>query len=294
MARLKGLEREFRHAYQAALARLKDQETFQIFGWPKEEIFRRGEVIASTLWVYDELGRGMDFLKEKLRKDPSFREGSLVLALRLTAAKGRFQRVWLANEGGLWFSFALYDDFCPALKGWVPLLMGCALAEAARAFGAKATVKWINDVLVSGRKLAGILTENVKVGGENWLLIGIGFNVYNPLPPALKAVSLKEALGFSPRLSEVFGEIGARLAKYYGLLRAGEMRFLETGSHPFREIYLSFADLLGRMVAYGEDILARVEGRARVVDLDPEGKLILEGEGGARLILRSGEITYLD
>ncbi len=293
MAHLKGLVADFTKAYHRALADLKEKEPSLIFGLPKEEVFRRGAIIASDLQVYPELERATEILRRLIARNPSFKEGTTVVALRLTGAKGRLGRAWFAPPGGLWFSLALYDDFGPETRAWLPLLIGCALAEGVRFFGVPARVKWVNDLLVAGKKLAGVLTEQEVFRGERWSLVGIGLNVNNPLPPDLPAISLREILGHPLPLPEVFGRVAACLAKYYGIFRAAEVRYLAGESLPFKRIFSLFSDTPGRTVVFGQDLQQEAGEIAQVLEIDEKGRLVLQKEG-MRFFFSGGEILYLD
>ena len=296
MARLKELEEAFFRARAKALSLLRESSPPFIFGFPREEVFRRGEVVGSKVLVYERLARGMDRLRQLLRTKAPPQEGTTVVALSLSEARGRFRRRWFAGEGGLWFSFMLYDDFLPELRGWLPLLVGCALAEAVRGFSVPATLKWVNDLMLSGRKLCGVLTEGEQVGGESWLLVGVGLNVNNDPPPFLPAISLKAYLGRELPLTEVFGKVCASLVKYYGLFRAYEVKKVKEPATdlPLAQIFSAFADCFGRLVAFSEDLSQGVRVKGRALGLDDRGRLILEAEDGEKLFLSSGEIIYLD
>jgi BirA family biotin operon repressor/biotin-[acetyl-CoA-carboxylase] ligase len=106
----------------------------------------------------------------------------LLQARRQTAGRGRAGRSWLSAEGkSLTFSLA-WKFHLPvhALVG-LPLAVGVALAEALAMFSIDARLKWPNDVLVQGRKLAGILIESAGAGSvphdASWAVIGIGLNI---------------------------------------------------------------------------------------------------------------------
>jgi BirA family transcriptional regulator, biotin operon repressor / biotin---[acetyl-CoA-carboxylase] ligase len=99
--------------------------------------------------------------------------GTLVTAAEQTAGRGRQGRTWSAPAGqALLFSLVLRDP--PRL---LPLAAGIAVAEEA---GSEASIKWPNDVLLDGRKVAGILVEGRPQ--ERWSVLGIGVNVAVELP----------------------------------------------------------------------------------------------------------------
>ena len=105
------------------------------------------------------------------------RHGDAVRAIRQTAGRGRFERVWLSpGDRGLALTLLL----CPPRRAdWLAERSGFAAALAVRdvlaAFGLPARVKWPNDVVVRGRKIAGILAERADPAGP--VALGIGLNV---------------------------------------------------------------------------------------------------------------------
>jgi len=113
----------------------------------------------------------------------------LLVALQQTAGRGRAGRTWLADGRGLTFSLAWpLRKSLEALNG-LPLTVGVAIAEAIRAHGFDVALKWPNDVLLGGRKLAGVLVEAVGVSSllrnDTWAIIGIGINIADtPAGPA--------------------------------------------------------------------------------------------------------------
>ena len=131
--------------------------------------------------------------------------GALVTARTQTAGRGRHGRTWHDAPGASLLltlvlrpeALALPTERLPL----VPLAAGLALAETARVFGADASVKWPNDVVVGGRKLAGVLAEARHSGGASVVLLGVGFNVgQTSFPPEVfdLATSLALATGLAP------------------------------------------------------------------------------------------------
>jgi len=103
-------------------------------------------------------------------------EGAVLAAEEQSRGRGRQGRTWIAVPGrALLFSVLLRPaDVPPAARGWLPLLTGVAVARAVTAAtGVAATLKWPNDVLAGGAKLAGILAEQAGPA----IVIGIGINV---------------------------------------------------------------------------------------------------------------------
>jgi BirA family biotin operon repressor/biotin-[acetyl-CoA-carboxylase] ligase len=123
----------------------------------------------------------------------------VVLADRQTGGRGRLDREWASPPGGIWLSILLRPDVPPTRAPLFTLAGAVATARAVREAGVDARIKWPNDVLVDGRKLAGILTE---MEGEadriSWLIVGIGVNANvdaAALPGDQPVATLREAVG---------------------------------------------------------------------------------------------------
>jgi BirA family biotin operon repressor/biotin-[acetyl-CoA-carboxylase] ligase len=123
--------------------------------------------------------------------------GALVLAESQTAGRGRDGRTWHSPPGGIWLALLLRPQ--RAALSIVSIRAGLVIADVVDdLLGApQARLKWPNDVLLHDRKLAGVLCEGRWQGDEmQWLAVGIGINVVNPIPPALRdtAIALAEAV----------------------------------------------------------------------------------------------------
>jgi len=136
-------------------------------------------LIEWRLSVFDELGSTSDYCVAAAHEGAA--EGLAVLALRQTAGRGSRGRQWQAPEGNLNLSLLLRPNTPARRAGLYSLLTGVAVVEALAELAAPtATLKWPNDVLIGGDKVAGILIDAVPAGMLlNWLVIGIGVNLAN-------------------------------------------------------------------------------------------------------------------
>lgn len=189
--------------------------------------------------------------------------GLVVVAETQLAGRGRLDRSWVSPpRAGLTFSLLVRPSLPAAQWGWLPLLAGNAVARAIRAQAmVDAVLKWPNDVLVSGRKLCGLLAETVAPGG---VVVGVGLNVTTTRAelPTAGATSLRLA--------------GAVTTDRDTLLRA-VLRELSTGlADPSagRRGYVELCSTLGRLVRV-ELPGGTVEGIAEGVDDD--GRLVVDG-----------------
>jgi BirA family biotin operon repressor/biotin-[acetyl-CoA-carboxylase] ligase len=212
-------------------------------------------------------------------------EGTLVWAGEQTAGRGRRGRTWLSPPGNLYLSLVLRPEGAPvraAQLGFVTALgLGDALALlAGPAF--KLRYKWPNDILVNGRKLAGILLESENAASDrvDFVVAGIGVNI----------VAAPEDVEFPATSLAAEGVIGITPAVLLGgFVRHFDIwarRWREAGFAPVRAAWLARASGLGERVRVR---LERGTLFGRFLDLDADGALVLEGEEGRRRIA-AGEV----
>ena len=186
--------------------------------------------------------------------------GTLVTAREQSAGRGRQGRKWTAPAGqALLCSLLLRDP--PRL---LPLAAGVAVAEVV---GSRARVKWPNDVLIDGRKVAGILVEGRPQ--EGWAVLGIGLNVAvreDELPPEVR--DRAATLGLAP------GDVEPTLSR----LLAGLERWVAAGADEVLEALRRRDALRGRFVRWagGEGEAAGVDGEGRLVVATADGRMTLE------------------
>ena len=150
----------------------------------------------SRIIYYPELPSTMAVAKELARNDcPDF---TTVIAGRQTGGRGRLNRLWLSEEGGLYFTMVLRPDLPPVFSFRVSFLASLTLARLLRdLFEIDASVKWPNDILVNERKISGMLSElEAEADRLAFINIGLGINVNNdPLTAQPEATSIKKILG---------------------------------------------------------------------------------------------------
>ena len=87
-------------------------------------------------------------------------DGTIVLAEKQTSGRGRFKHEWLSPEGGLWFSLIINTDLHPEKLPNLTLIAAFSISEALKdIYSINVNIKWPNDLIVSDKKIGGILTE---------------------------------------------------------------------------------------------------------------------------------------
>ncbi len=285
-----------------------------------ERIFRYGAIVGHCMEHLEQLPRGMDLARQRIRQaeeaNRSFASGTVILADAMMQSRGRFQRQWHAPRGGLWMTVILVNTLLPENSLLVPMAAGAASCETLLACGIAARIKWVNDVLVDNKKISGILTETFTgpCSGEEYILIGIGINVNNsefPAGLAGQATSVKSCLGREFCVADLAVVLLAKLRWNFGLLYDDESRHLEThggigresalaaaekrpAEHLLLQSYRSMTDAVNRRVRFGFDVVQNPLFEANVVAIDSSGGLVLELDDSSRTVQHSGEIIYLD
>lgn len=208
---------------------------------------------------------------------------TLVVAETQTRGRGRGGNAWSSPEGSIAMTLVVPPVSTSRLTV-LPLGVGTAVVEAVRALGAPACVKWPNDILIDGRKVCGILCESSLAEGLARVFIGIGMNVEaGATDPrvASRATTLAEQ-GIVIDRPTLVADITRRV-----------LEFASTQEAP--------ADTVRRWKAvsapwWGEEVTL-LEGtmrqRVMLVDVGPDGQLIVRDRSGVVRPLVSGEVRRL-
>lgn len=213
--------------------------------------------------------------------------GTVLVAEAQTAGRGRLDRSWVTPpRAGLTFSVLVRPDVPVARWVWAPLLAGVAVAEAVRTLSQRALsapvdarLKWPNDVVVGGRKLAGVLAEGVSAGTAGTaagpaIVLGVGLNVTTnatelPITGATSlAVEGADCTDRDPLLRAVLREFEGRFVAWTGV--AGD-----PARCGLRRSYLALCDTLGRQVRVELPGGDTITGIAQ--DVDADGRLVVGG-----------------
>jgi len=230
---------------------------------------------------FQETKSTMDEATRLAREDcPDF---TVALAQHQTNGRGRMQRAWISEKGGLYFTMILRPAIPLMLSGLVNLAAAIDMAELLSSrYGVEAGVKWPNDILVNGKKICGILSQMEAEGDQVvYLNIGMGLNVNNhPEKNEPNAVSLRSLLGRQVPRREIL----------VGFLDVFESRMTAWDATQVVAEWKSRNVTLGKRVRV-ETLRQEVEGTA--VDLDDHGGLILQMDDGSRQTVVHGDCFLL-
>jgi BirA family transcriptional regulator, biotin operon repressor / biotin---[acetyl-CoA-carboxylase] ligase len=210
-------------------------------------------------------------------------EGLVVTGEIQTAGRGRQGRAWVSPHGNLYASFLLRPPVKPARAGELGFGVSVAVAETVEeaAVGGAAKCKWPNDVLVGGKKIAGILLESRGTPERlDWLIAGIGVNVSEAPENTPWPATSVAALGGEPSVERALETLARRLDHWH-------RRWLAEGFAPVRDAWLARAHALGETLKLKRN---GDEREGKFVGLDPSGALVLELAGGRRESISFGEI----
>ncbi|MBX3469939.1 MAG: biotin--[acetyl-CoA-carboxylase] ligase [Planctomycetes bacterium] len=239
---------------------------------------------GATLEVHDELASTNDRATALAAEGAP--EGSLVVARRQTAGRGRHGRPWASPPGGLYASLVLRPDEAMLRRLPATLLAGLAVAEAIDATtpGARAELKWPNDVHLGGRKVSGILGELTRDARGPLLVLGLGVNVSTDpaaLPADLQATatSIAAACGAAPGPEVLLGAFLERFEAHYDAVRQGGGATI-------------LAAASARMPALGKPVRVRLVDRVlegTAAGLNATGGLVVEADGRRETVV-AGEV----
>ncbi len=215
--------------------------------------------------------------------------GTVVVATRMGEGRGTHGRTWHAPEGGLYISLLLREAFDP---GMLTMALGNAVADVLEVAGAEPRIKWVNDVLVDDKKIAGILVEAESVGDTiDHVIAGIGINVNGstvawPHPLNGQAVTLEDVLGVDSCMPDLQGFLLDSIETWLHRLRQGHRANV-------LDAWRARDALRGRRVGIDPDgdFCTKIIGTAAGVD--DEGRLLIDVDGEVQAH-RTGSIVLMD
>jgi len=208
-----------------------------------------------------------------------------VTARQQTAGRGRRGNVWISTPGNLYATLLLCDpaapDNAPELSFVAALAVHDAIVDRAAALHEKLALKWPNDILCCGQKLAGILIEGENIGTRLAVAIGIGVNcMHHPVDTAYPATDLAAA-GAAVSAEDLFFALSGAMARRLMQWQCG------AGFQSVR------SDWLDRAAGMGGEMRVRLpncEFSGRAEALDERGRLLLRLTDGTLQTITAGDV----
>jgi BirA family transcriptional regulator, biotin operon repressor / biotin---[acetyl-CoA-carboxylase] ligase len=214
-------------------------------------------------------------------------EGTVILADVQTRGRGQGDNIWLSDNGlNLLCSLILKPDFLPAYKQfYLSMCIATGLYDCLADFGIRSQVKWPNDILIKGKKVAGILIENTILSQNlNSSIVGIGLNVNQvSFPPGIpNPTSLTGETGKSYDIGQLLEKLLPFFEKRLNQLYAGDFMAIKSQ-------YLNCLWLLNTRVVFTDqkDVF---EGR--IVDVAESGELVILTSAGETRVYGFREVEF--
>lgn len=221
----------------------------------------------------DAVGSTNDHAKELARQGAA--EGTVIWAREQTAGRGRQGNNWVSSRGNLFMSLILRPGKKPLEAGQISFVAAVALAEALKELlpsSVHVALKWPNDVLLQGKKSAGILIESE----DGFVIAGIGVNVAH----APEGAGSLNSFGVAADAGLVLEKLAARLMSLYDLWQ-------KQGFGPVRDSWLGFAHNIGNTINVR---LPRETFAGKFIGIDAGGALQVEMQDGTQRNISSGEV----
>lgn len=215
-------------------------------------------------------------------------EGLCVVADEQTAGRGRLDRKWVSERGaGLYFSMVLRPSLDPSLVTLVTLMTAVSVHDALLRTAVNADIKWVNDLLVGGRKICGILAEATETANGPAVVVGIGINLRSSgFPPELAetATSIEAETGIAPNSGRLIEDLCDAMVANYETLSGPD------GPETIRRLWSERSSY-----AEGKEVRVRIgveefEGVTRGIEAN--GALRVEMADGLRVV-QAGEVSLL-
>lgn len=248
--------------------------------------------VGRRIHLYDSVASTNETLRDLARAGAP--EGTVVLAEHQTAGRGRAGKVWFSPpDVNLYASVLFWPRIAATSAAPFSFMASLALTDAIRELGLSPAIKWPNDVLLQGRKVAGALAEGAAVGDRlEYVILGVGVNVnvehetlrHGLGEAAQSATSLREALGHPV-------DRNAFTARCLGYLDEWLLRYRGEGDAPLLRAWRERDVVTGRRVEV-RDSSHVITGRAR--GIDAQGQLEIEDSLGRLHRVVAGDVRLLE
>jgi len=236
--------------------------------------------------VFEQVSSTNKKAKELAKKNVP--DGTIIISKTQDNGRGRFNRVWISPEGGVYFSIILKPKNKDEKLTLLPLVAALSVYNTIYSLcDLDVKIKWPNDVIINGKKISGILIESEsKNNSLDFVVIGIGFNLnvdVDIFPEEYNATSLSYEIGINLDYYDFLKKLLFTLDKYYSL-------FINEDYDTILNEWRKNSDTIGKNVVINlKD--KKISGRA--VDIDENGFLIILDEYGNKTKITSGDCFYI-
>ncbi len=249
-------------------------------------------LVDRELLLYEEVDSTNNIARQYA--EAHYGKESVVVAMSQTSGRGRRGREFFSPKGtGIYISFSLKPDTSIAKSTEITCIVACAVCRAIEEItGISPFIKWVNDIFVNNKKVAGILTEGVtslETGELAYIVTGVGINVYEPIDGFPKEIA-KTAGAIVDRhgTEDVLNELCASVIyHFYECMNVRD-------EHELIDEYRNRSMLIGNYVKvsqYGEDVSSK--GYAYVMGIDDEYHLCVRYDNGTEEALSTGEVSVV-
>lgn len=246
------------------------------------EIGMKSDFIGHSVEVLESVDSTNDYAKKKAKE---LVDGSVIISLEQVKGKGRRGRSFHSGKGdGIYLSIILKPGFEPAKAPFITSIAGAALVNTFNKFNIQTKIKWPNDVLINGKKVAGILTEmSADMEFIEYIVLGVGINVSGlEFPSELKNIATSLKLeGYDVKKLSIIWQFIYEFELLYNL-------YLNENTSEVVNILRNNSSVLGKQinVHYMNEIESAI-----AVDINNQGALIIKTQEGEVKELSSGEIS---
>lgn len=241
--------------------------------------------IGKRIYYFDTIDSTQTFALE-IASDKE--DGTVIIAQKQTKGRGRMKRRWISPEGGIWLSIIIKPKADASLATIFPLAVSVALSRAIQdTLGVKPELKWPNDLLINGKKIAGILVDASLTSNQiDYMVLGIGINFDVPVKSIEKKI--KNTGNYSGVASLTNTNTGDSIPLIQSFLSRLEESFESLTSNK-KKILNQWSR---RSSTIGNNITVKTEEgkiRGKATKIDSDGALILKSKNKTHRIL-AGDI----
>ncbi|OPJ54827.1 biotin--[acetyl-CoA-carboxylase] ligase [Alkalithermobacter paradoxus] len=240
-------------------------------------------IIGKKILCFETIGSTNDHAK-KIAKESE--EGTIILSEEQTKGRGRMGKVWHSIKGdGIWLSIILKPDIPPYHAPIITQIAGLSVVIALNELGVKSSIKWPNDILINNKKICGILTEmSIEIDRIDHIVVGIGMNVKTlDFPNDIENMAtsiLKE--GYSLNRLDILSRILEKFEEFY-------TDYVSNNDiEKIANMCKTYSAIIGKDIYV---IKGDKRRKARGIDINKNGNLIVEYEDGSSEELVSGEVS---